>query len=321
MINHSKSKAALVGLAVGDALGVPVEFTSRTTLQANPVRNMRGYGTHDQPPGTWSDDSSLTFCLAESLAHGYTPTDLANRFVNWLNYNYWTAYGSVFDVGITTRQAILRLEQGVEPTKAGPTGEYDNGNGSIMRILPLAFALEGMMPHERFSRVQEVSNLTHGHIRAVIGCFIYVEYARLLLTGEEKFAAFAELQRTVPDWLRAWQVPADEIALFGRVLQHPLATVPDADIRGSGYVLHSLEAAIWCLLTSDTYAETVLKAVNLGEDTDTTGAVAGGLAGLYYGHDAIPLAWINALARRTEILDLAARMADRLKTDLGQSQD
>ena len=321
MVNFSQIKAALIGLAVGDALGVPVEFESRTTLQRNPVVGMRGWGTHDQPPGTWSDDASLTFCLAESLASGYSPGDLGKRFVNWLNHNYWTAHGAVFDVGITTRQAILRLEAGVEPTKAGLTGEYDNGNGSIMRILPLSFALDGMTPEKRFARVRDVSSLTHSHIRSVVGCFIYVEYARLLLTGQEKFVLLAELQRTVPDWLQEWQIPAYEIDLFGRVLRYPLADEPDTAIRGSGYVLHSLEAAIWCLLTSDTYAETVLKAVNLGEDTDTTGAVAGGLAGLYYGFDAMPSGWVNSLARRNEILDLAERMADRLKTDLGQNPD
>ncbi len=317
MTNPSKIKAALVGLAIGDALGVPVEFTSRTSLEQHPVTGMQGWGTHHQPPGTWSDDASLTFCLVESLTHGYSPADLGRRFVNWLDHGYWTPHGDVFDVGITTRQAILRLAAGVEPTDAGLADEYDNGNGSIMRILPLTFALDDMTPEARFCRIRDVSRLTHGHIRSVIGCFIYVEYARLLRDELDKVAALRELQRTVPDWLTAWAIPVDEIARFARVLSTSLAEEPGHRIRGSGYVLDSLEASIWCLLTSDTYAGAVLKAVNLGEDTDTTGAVTGGLAGLYYGFDAIPTAWVDTLARRNDILDLADRMAVRFIPDPG----
>ena len=125
----NKIKSALLGVAIGDALGVPVEFKPRSYLQKQPVKDMIGYGSHNQPLGTWSDDSSLTFCLVESLITGYDLKDLANRFVNWYETAYWTAHNDVFDVGIATSQAIWHLKQGVEPLKAGLAEESSNGNG------------------------------------------------------------------------------------------------------------------------------------------------------------------------------------------------
>ena len=139
------ARAALLGLAVGDALGVPVEFQPRTARRQDPVTGMRAYGTYRQPAGTWSDDSSLTFCLAETLArpggrNGEPDlADFARRSINWLYQSYWTATGETFDVGNATRAAIDRLQRGTTPTAAGPRSEFDNGNGALMRILPLVF--------------------------------------------------------------------------------------------------------------------------------------------------------------------------------------
>jgi ADP-ribosyl-[dinitrogen reductase] hydrolase len=138
-MNVSKEtiESALLGLAVGDALGVPVEFKSRHTLSAVPVTEMIGFGTHSQPPGTWSDDSALAFCLAESLCKGYDLNDLARRFVNWCEWGYWAARNAeVFDIGNATRLAIRRLDLGISPVEAGGREEHSNGNGSLMRILP-----------------------------------------------------------------------------------------------------------------------------------------------------------------------------------------
>ena len=304
-------RGALLGLAVGDALGVPVEFAPRAVRRADPVTTMRSFGTHHQPAGTWSDDAALTFCLAEALAGQYAVQALAAHFVRWYRQGWWSAHQQVFDIGITTRQALQRLEQGVDPVQAGGREESSNGNGALMRILPLAFYREQAPVAERFAQVHEVAALTHGHIRSTMACWLYLEMARHLRAGMNPAAAYAQLCQQAPAQFGACRVPAHEVERFERILSGHLATVPETDIASSGYVLHTLEAALWCLLRYTTYAETVLAAVNLGDDTDTTAAVAGGLAGLYYGEAAIPAEWLADLARRGDIEDLATRLAVR----------
>ncbi|RTQ51479.1 ADP-ribosylglycohydrolase family protein [Hymenobacter gummosus] len=314
---ETQIRAALLGLAVGDALGVPVEFESRARRKIDPVVNMREYGTHHQPAGTWSDDASLTFCLAESLSRGYDLDDLGRRCVNWYEHGYWTPHGQVFDVGVATAEALRRFHRGTPPLLAGGTDEYSNGNGSLMRILPLAFHTRNQPVTERLQQAREVSSLTHAHPRSVLGCFIYLEMARQLLLGAKKHVAFEATRQIVSQTIATDPVLLAEQHRFHRILQQPhgdyeilpLPQYREDEISGSGYVLHTLEASLWCLLRYDSYAETVLAAVNLGEDTDTTGAVTGGLAGLYYGEQAIPPEWLQALARRADIEDLAARMA------------
>jgi ADP-ribosyl-[dinitrogen reductase] hydrolase len=313
------TRAALLGLAVGDALGVPVEFIGRAARRRDPVTGLRGYGTHHQPAGTWSDDSSLTFCLAETLATvGFDPADAARRFVNWQDENYWTAHGRVFDIGIATAEALQRIRRGVAPLQAGGRDEYSNGNGSLMRILPLVFTIKDWPISERFRAVREISSITHAHIRSVIACFVYVEMARQLLNGLAVAKAFAEMQRLVNSFFQAEGIGSElELRQFHRILENPygdyfikpLIDYSEAEIKSSGYVVHTLEAALWCLLQYDTYAATVLAAVNLGDDTDTTGAVVGGLAGLAYGEAGIPAEWLAGLARRADIEDLAQRLA------------
>jgi len=302
-------KDALFGLAVGDALGVPVEFISRETIAQNPVTEMIGYGTFNVPAGTWSDDSSLSFCLAEALTQSFDLNRIGQYFTQWYYHNYWTARESVFDIGIATIEAITRIAQGVNPEQAGATDENANGNGSLMRILPLLFHIHDKPIHDRFSLTKRVSSITHGHIRSIIACFYYLEFARNLLYGKDKFETYFMLQSEITNYLTQIAVHPDEIALFDRLLSDPIHTLPDDDINSSGYVLHTLEASIWCLLTTDNYKDAVLKAVNLGDDSDTTGAVTGGLAGLLYGLDTIPANWIATLARKEDIENLADRLA------------
>jgi len=304
-----KVKSVLLGVAVGDALGVPVEFMNRDDIRRNPVTDMRGYGTYNLPPGTYSDDSSLTFCLAEALADGYDLHAIARNFVKWKEENYWTARGMMFDIGIATAQAIGRLAAGAHPDEAGGTGEDSNGNGSLMRIAPLLFYIRGMPAERRFEITREVSSLTHGHIRSVVACHYYLEYARLLFDGAGLFEAYGTLQATVPEILESMGVHPVETALFSRLLHGNIHELPEDEIQSTGYVLHTLEASVWCLLTTGSYRDAVLKAVNLGLDTDTTGAVTGGLAGLYYGLDSIPAEWRQQLARHDDIQALAERLA------------
>jgi ADP-ribosyl-[dinitrogen reductase] hydrolase len=351
-MKHKISKDILLGMAVGDALGVPVEFRNRSELDSDPVTGMQGYGTHNLPPGTWSDDSSLAFCLAESLCRGYDLDDIGRRFVRWFYDCYWTPHGRVFDIGIGTRRAIGKLKVGASPSRAGGAEETDNGNGSLMRILPLLVYIRHMPLATSVPIISEVSSLTHRHPRSILACVILLEFARLLCT-HPKEEALRLLQVNMGNLLQANTEPrpqdfpelAAEWQHFGRILpvhgkgprnghnapeEGPRNThgapeddlrnthgapadirkIPRNKIRSTGYVVHTLEAALWCIAKSTNYRDAVLMAVNLGDDTDTTAAVTGGLAGLAYGHDNIPQEWVIALARKDDIMELAERLDD-----------
>ncbi len=301
-------KSALFGVAVGDALGVPVEFESREDISSDPVTAMTGYGTYDLPPGTWSDDSSLTFCLAETLTKEYDIRSIGHNFVKWYREGLWTAQGKVFDVGNTTRKAIDRIERGIQAEMAGCTDEASNGNGSLMRILPLMFYMYNRPLAERFEITRQVSSVTHGHIRSVIACFYYLEFARQIYEGKDKFDIYSDMQTVISGHLSALLIDPAEVLVFDRLLKDDIHRLTEETIQSGGYVIHTLEAAVWCLLTTDSYSEAVLRAVNLGHDTDTTAAVTGGLAGLLYGYNSIPEEWTAQLARRDDIENLAERL-------------
>jgi len=309
-----KVKSGLFGLATGDALGVPVEFESRSYLKENPVLEMIGFGTHGQPVGTWSDDSSLTFCLAESLCDGYDLNDIARNFVKWYDAKLWTPHGKVFDIGIATTHAIHNIAKGYQPELCGGFYEEDNGNGSLMRILPMAFYLQTENDIEViYQKIKDVSSITHAHFRSVFACFIYIVYCLEILKGIDKIAAYSNMQNIISDFLSDKKFNPVEIQLFDRVLKNNIAEYIEDEIQSSGYVLHSLEASLWCFVNSKSYEGAVLKAVNLGGDTDTTAAITGGVAGIYYGMDNIPQKWITELARKDDIDDLCERLSLKLK--------
>jgi ADP-ribosylglycohydrolase len=308
-------QSVLFGVATGDALGVPVEFRSRFELEKSPVTDMMGYGTYNLPPGTWSDDSSMTFCLAESLCNGFDLRDIAQSFVRWYGEGYWTPHGSVFDIGMTTRAAINRLMRGERPDLAGGMSVSDNGNGSLMRISPLLFYIYDKPIRERYEVTKLVSSVTHGHIRSAIACFYYLEFMCELLTGKDLAQAYRAVAGTVNDFLEFMEINPQEIRVFHRLLYNSIGELDEASISGSGYVVHTLEASMWCLLTTADYKSAVLKAVNLGEDTDTTAAVTGGLAGLLYGLDAIPQEWRDQLARKDDISYLSEKLAMKLSNE------
>lgn len=309
----NKIESGLFGVAIGDALGVPVEFKSRENLKQNPVVDMMGFMSWHQPPGTFSDDSSLAFCTAESLCRDFDIEDMAITFVKWMQEGYWGAHNKVFDIGGTTRYSLARIVKGESARNSGNFFEEDNGNGSLMRILPLAFYLQKENNIEViYQKVKEVSSITHAHFRSVFACFIYVVYCLEILKDKDKFEAYKEMQNVLSKFLEDKKYNPAEIQLFQKILKNDIWTYPENEIRASGYVLHSLEASFWCFLNSDSYEETVLKAVNLGEDTDTTGAIAGGLAGIYYGIENIPQKWIDNLARSNDIEDLAYRLSQKI---------
>ena len=299
------SRGLLFGIAIGDALGVPVEFMSRKHLQTNPVVGMREFGTHHQPVGTWSDDTAMSFLLVEQLIEGYDINGLGKKFCQWFQYNYWTSHGEIFDMGVATRNAMDKLAKGISASESGECDDYSNGNGSLMRILPLAIYLQNKPIDQRFCITKEVSGITHSHIRSIIGCFFAVEFMIQLLKEKDKYDAYYETQNIVRDYLHLINIKSSEIELYNRVLFDDISCIPEQDIYSSGYVLHTLEASLWAFLTTNNFRDAVLKAVNLGDDTDTIGSITGGMAGLFYGFKQIPENWINQLARTKDIENLA----------------
>lgn len=308
-----KIRASLFGLAVGDALGLAHVGLSREELQGNPVRDMQAFGTYNQAVGTWAEPSSLSFCLAEALTHEFSLNNLGLNFVYWFQENYWTASAKKFNIDEQTKLACLRIGHGLRPDLAGAIRESENTNASLMRILPLVFYIKDKPITERFEITKQVSSITHAHIRSVVSCFYYLEFARYILEGYTIQEAYKILQEDFPSLLHKFNVPEAEINLFHRLLKNDISKLDVSDIHSDDYVIHSLEASIWCLMNTNKYTDSVLKAVNLGQDSNTTTAITGGLAGLVYGYKAIPKHWINQLARKENIEDLAKRIAKKLE--------
>ena len=303
----------IIGLAIGDALGVPVEFKSRQEIAENPVVSMREYGTHNQPIGTWSDDTSLTLALIDSIIekNKIDYVDIMDRFSNWLMYNDYTARGEVFDVGNATSRAIMNYGRGIDPLECGGISEYENGNGSLMRILPIAYYLQKQKDNKMESKmeiVHNVSALTHRHPISLIACGIYVNVALRLLKIEESLYVCVEQGISEAFEFYDTEMP-DEADNYNRLRNlSSFSNLAEEEIKSSGYVVDTLEASIWCLLNTNSYKECVLKAVNLGNDTDTVGSVVGGLAGIYYGSDDIPEEWLDVLVRRQYIEELCEKL-------------
>ena len=292
----------IFGFSVGDALGVPVEFTSREERKQDPVGEMRAYGTYHQYFGTWSDDSSLTFCLMDSLKDGYDLKNIAEKFTQYYYENLWTPFNKVFDIGGTTAKAIECIKAGNNILECGGRHEEDNGNGSLMRILPLAFYLKNKVVEEKLKIIEEISSLTHAHKRSRLACIIYIELAINLIDGNDKLESYENAKRFVNASCK--ENYSEEFVNFHNILDKDITLLSEEKIISSGYVVHSLEAALWSFLTSETYKDTILKAINLGEDTDTIAAIAGGIAGIYYGIEAIPDSWLQCLVRKKDINNL-----------------
>jgi len=300
-------RGAILGAAVGDALGVPVEFAGRLARDVDPVTDMREFGTHHQPAGTWSDDTSMILATMEGLgkAGSFSPGAAMAEFSLWLKEAKHTPHGKVFDIGNATREAILRFGAGADPLQCGGTSDWSNGNGSLMRILPVALAYAN--DAELVEKASQMSALTHAHERSRMSCAFYCLIVSELLHGEglTKATSFAW---NVMD--HRWGFTPDERTYFDRWQPEQLFARGEDEVGSSGHVIDTLEAALWVNARHDNYRDTVLHAVNLGDDTDTTGCVAGGLAGLIYGLEDIPEEWREVLAKREEIADIAKRYTE-----------
>ena len=263
----------MLGLIVGDALGVPAEFKNRQMLKADSVTGMREYGSHMQPMGTWSDDSSMALATLVSLNDGYDIYDIAEQFSRWDKEEIYTPFGEVFDIGYTCNRAIANFQNTGNPYTCGMTGERDNGNGSLMRILPACiYAYEkevaGELTEDKAIKlVHEVSALTHGHLRSLIACGLYYFCVKAVLDNREKLSLTDCLQLGFDQGFAFYKNDITnlvEVMRFSRLFSMTEFKAANEDtIKGSGYVLECLEASIWCLLNTKSYKEAVLKAVNL----------------------------------------------------------
>lgn len=289
--------ATLYGGIIGDLMGVPVEFKQRGTFH---VQDVTGYGTYNQPPGTWSDDTSLTLCLVENIIEKGDTKTLMNKFVRYMEQGYLTPFGEMFDIGITTAEAVTNYKNGVLPEHCGKTGEFDNGNGTLMRIAPIVFVVMNELDFDkRKAWVQQYTEITHAHPRSIVGSIIYIELLLSLYRNNTLEAALKEvyslLQSHLQDDLRA------ELNAYARIFEENFLKIAERDISSSGYIVHSLEAAIWCVGNSTTFKEAILRAVNLGEDTDTVAAITGAIAGMYKNMDEIPHEWLDKMIKKEEI--------------------
>lgn len=294
---RSRYRGCLLGLAAGDAVGTAVEFQQRGSFP--PVTDMVGGGPFELEPGQWTDDTSMALCLATSLleCRGFDAADQMARYCRWWKDGYLSSNGVCFDIGLTTRSALDRFEFTGEPY-SGSTDPRAAGNGSIMRLAPVAMFYDPDVS-KILHWTGESSRTTHGAAECIDACRYLGLVLGRALRAEDKESILAPVE---PDTLVSESVRA--------IARGDYRDLLDDDVEGSGHVVRSLEAALWCFWTTDAFEEAVLRAVNLGDDADTTAAVCGQVAGAFYGESGIPRSWLSRLTMADTIRELADRLHD-----------
>lgn len=300
----SKFVDSIIGHAVGDAMGVPTEFCIREYLLRDPVKEMIGSAKTGQPAGSWSDDTSMEIATIDSFIQNKTFNydDIMTKWEEWINESKYTPNNDTFDVGRTCLRAIRNHSIGTESLECGIDGEQANGNGSLMRILPVALYsyYKKIDEQEIIKLTNEMSSLTHKHEISKLGCYIYVRYVMFLLDGQNKNEAYEAIKNIDYSSYSDYS-----ISKYDRILKDNILDYKIGDISSTGYVVDTLECALWILLNSNSYKETIIATTNIGNDTDTIGAIAGSMAGIVYGYDAIPEAWLNKLMKKEYLMNLA----------------
>lgn len=293
----TRIRGSLLGLACGDAVGTAVEFKPRGTFP--PVTGMQGGGPFRLQPGKWTDDTSMALCLAASLVErgGFDARDQMERYCRWEDEGYFSSTGDCFDIGNTVSAALARFRRTGEPL-AGSTDPSSAGNGCLMRLAPVPiFYRRDIDRAEHFAA--ESSRTTHGAQECVDASRLFARMIVRALRGETKesiLAGDADTFRGAPS------IEAIARGAYRRKSRE--------EIRGTGYVVASLEAALWCFATTEDFEQAILTATNLGNDADTTAAICGQLAGAFYGESGIPPAWLGVLAMRDEIAGLADALGE-----------
>lgn len=285
---------ALLGLAAGDAVGTTLEFTKRDAVP--PVTDMVGGGPFELKPGQWTDDTAMALALANSLIErdGFDPRDCISRFVNWYRWGVYSCTGTCFDIGIATSSALRRFEADGEPF-AGSTDPNNAGNGSLMRLSPVAIWGVSRSDAELVQVARDQSRLTHGAEECVAACEGYALLTARAIRGASREEILAPLTLDAPPRIAG-------------VLAGSWREKTRSKISSSGYVVDSLEAALWCVAKGESFEETILLAANLGDDADTVAAITGQLAGALYGANGIPAHWRQRLAWADEIEGLALKL-------------
>lgn len=295
-------RGCLLGLAVGDALGTSLEFKPRGSF--HPLKDMVGGGPFRLQPGEWTDDTSMALCLATSLVecNGFDARDQMERYLAWWQRGYLSSNGRCFDIGNTVREALQRYQRNGDPF-SGSTDLHKAGNGCIMRLAPIPMFYFASREHS-IQYAMESSRTTHGAIECLEACSLFADQLWRALRGKAKDEIL------LGSAAEGFTSPAIQAIAQGSYLSKTAG-----DIRGSGYVVHSLEAALWCFWATDSFEAAVLQAANLGEDADTTAAVCGQVAGAFYGESGIPARWLERLKMKAEITALAEGLYQATNSD------
>ncbi|WP_339273942.1 ADP-ribosylglycohydrolase family protein [Paenibacillus sp. FSL W8-0426] len=296
MLQKDRFAGCLIGLAAGDALGTTVEFSKPGTFE--PMTDMVGGGVFGLKAGEWTDDTSMALCLAESLIRkeSFDPADQMRRYTNWYKVGYMSSTGTCFDIGGATRNALHRFELTSEPY-SGSTDPMTAGNGSIMRLAPVAMAY-AHVPEDAVHYAGLSSRTTHAAAESVEACELLAAILVAGIRGADK------QQMLHAETGHRWRAGRPYVPAIEEIVQGSYRHKEPPQIQGSGYVVRSLEAALWAFDRSDSFEEGALLAVNLGDDADTTGAVYGQIAGAYYGLEGIPQRWREQLAMKDTLHDL-----------------
>lgn len=303
----SKITDSIIGHAIGDAMGMPTEFCIREHLLSTPVVDMIGSKKVGQPAGSWTDDTSMEVATIESIIsnNGFNYSDIMSRWCDWLNKGEYTPNGVVFDVGRTCLKACRNFKNGIEPTKCGLSDENSNGNGSLMRILPVAIYsyINDLSNDELLKLTNDVSSLTHGHNISKLACYMYVKFVIRLFNGMSKEECYEYLKNDDYSMYDYYS-----ISKYDRLIKDDIRNLKIDDIKSSGYVVDTWECVLWILLNSKSYKETIIIATNIGQDTDTIGAIVGSMAGIIYGLDEAPKQWLDTLIKKEYLIDLANKL-------------
>ncbi|MEG1821057.1 MAG: ADP-ribosylglycohydrolase family protein [Malacoplasma sp.] len=308
----SKIKDSLIGFAIGDAMGVPIEFSKREKLIAKPVTKMCGFGSHNVPAGCWSDDTSMTIATMDSFIEKqqFNYNDIMNKFVEWVVHYKYTPCNFRFDIGNTCFEAIYNYnKKDMKPIECGLKGFNDNGNGSLMRILPVALYsfYKKLTDEEVIQLVNDISSLTHAHEVSRLGCYIYTRYIIFLLNGKDTNSAYNMIKAV--DYSN---YSTENLKVYDRLLKFNIKELSLNEISSSAYVVNTLEASIWVLLNTKSYSQAIIDSINLGNDTDTIGAICGSMAGIVYGYESIPKEWLNKLVKREYLEEIADKFEKEL---------